>query len=92
MCTRTYALALNCAHAPSISKPHLLFSPRWTQIGNRDTTLYFGRLDEPEAEVRQLLRFASPVLEDSTHMSTFYFESVEAWRQAADTLDLVAHA
>jgi hypothetical protein len=49
-------------------------------------------LDEPEAEVRQLLRFASPVLEDSTHMSTFYFESVEAWRQAADTLDLVAHA
>tara|TARA_B100000795_G_scaffold138602_1_gene103582 strand:+ start:548 stop:697 length:150 start_codon:yes stop_codon:yes gene_type:complete len=49
-------------------------------------------LDEPEAEICQLLRFASPVLEDLTHMSTFYFESAEAWRQAAEALGIVPHA
>ena len=65
---------------------------KWTQIGKRDSTpLYFGQLDEPVAGARQLLTFASPVLEDSTHTSTFYFESVDAWRQAAEALGVVPH-
>ena len=62
-------------------------SPRWTPIGTGDP-LYFGSGDGPEAEIPHVVLFADPTLEDPTHMSTFYFEGAEAWRQAAVALDL----
>ena len=62
-------------------------SPRWTPIGTGDP-LYFGSGDGPEAEIPHVVLFADPTLEDSTHMSTFYFEGAEAWGQAAVALEL----
>ena len=75
-----FALSMCHADGPSVS-------PRWTPIGRGDP-LYFGPGDAPETEIPHVVLFADPTLEDPTHMSTFYFESAEAWRQAAVALDL----
>ena len=61
-------------------------SPRWAPSGTVGEALYFGELDEPDAETRHLLSFVTPVLEDSTHLSTFYFECAEACGHAAAAL------
>ena len=75
-----FTLSMRHADGPSVS-------PRWMPIGTGDP-LYFGSGDGPEAEIPHVVLFADPTLEDSTHMSTFYFEGAEAWRQAAVALDL----
>ena len=75
-----FTLSMCHADGPSVS-------PRWTPIGTGDP-LYFGSGDGPEAEIPHVVLFADPTLEDPTHMSTFYFEGAEAWRQAAVALDL----
>ena len=61
-------------------------SPRWAPSGSVGDALYFGALDEPDAETRHLLSFVAPVLDNSTHLSTFYFESAEDCGQAAAAL------
>ena len=61
-------------------------SPRWAPSGTVGEALYFGELDEPDAETRHLLSFVTPVLEHSTHLSTFYFECAEACGHAAAAL------
>lgn len=79
ICTSTCP-APGCQHGPSIS-------PRWAPIGGASgEPLYFGQLDEPDVETRHLLSFDAPVLADSTHLSTFYFECAEARDHAAAAL------
>lgn len=60
---------------------------KWAPIGGASgEPLYFGQLDEPDVETRHLLSFDAPVLADSTHLSTFYFECAEARDHAAAAL------
>ena len=79
-----------CTHTCRVDGPSI--SPRWTPIGGKSDTLYFGPGDGPEAESPHVIRFAEPLLEDLTHMSTFYFEDAEAWGQAAAVLGAASHA